>query len=403
MLTNEEQRVAVYTADGTPTLPATVRPDTPLDAINLNWTERDLPERERTKHVHRLHPYLGKYIPQLVEIFVRKYFRAGQTILDPFCGSGTRLVQANELGINTIGCDISAFNVLLCQVKTAHYDLARLRADVLDIIEKVQSVPVAQQATLWDAPAPFVETDNPYLHQWYAPRARTELLTYAHLIETGAYLYKDVLRIILSRAARSARLTTHFDLDFPKQPQTEPYHCYKHARVCSPTTDTLKFLKRYSLDTLARITEYAHLKTEAHIRTYHSDSRHITYPPLDGVITSPPYVGLIDYHAQHAYAYNLLNLSDQHSAEIGAAANGASQRAQQTYIADIVAVFRQAYAALIPGGRMVVVAADKANLYPTIAQQVGVEVEAVLQRHVNRRTGRRSGEFYESVFIWRKR
>ena len=31
----------------------------------LSWSESDLPERERTKHVHRLHPYLGKYPPQL--------------------------------------------------------------------------------------------------------------------------------------------------------------------------------------------------------------------------------------------------------------------------------------------------------------------------------------------------
>ena len=36
--------------------------------LDLSWSERDLPERERTKHVHRLHPYLGKFIPQLVEV-----------------------------------------------------------------------------------------------------------------------------------------------------------------------------------------------------------------------------------------------------------------------------------------------------------------------------------------------
>ena len=34
--------------------------------LDLSWSERDLPERERTKHVHRLHPYLGKFVPQLV-------------------------------------------------------------------------------------------------------------------------------------------------------------------------------------------------------------------------------------------------------------------------------------------------------------------------------------------------
>ena len=109
-LTNEEQRVVLYASSEEPTIPSHVTPDTPLTALNLNWREHDLPERERTKHVHRLHPYLGKFIPQLVEIFLRKYFNPGQTVLDPFSGSGTTLVQANELGVNAIGYDISAFN-----------------------------------------------------------------------------------------------------------------------------------------------------------------------------------------------------------------------------------------------------------------------------------------------------
>ena len=43
--------------------------DTPIEGLNLNWTERDLPQSVRTKHVHALHPYLGKFVPQLVEIF----------------------------------------------------------------------------------------------------------------------------------------------------------------------------------------------------------------------------------------------------------------------------------------------------------------------------------------------
>lgn len=119
LCTSEERRVAAYDCVDPPTLPAAVNGDTPLDQLCLNWTEKQLPERERTKHVHRLHPYLGKYIPQLVEVFLRKYVSAGDTVLDPFCGSGTTLVQANELGVNSIGCDISAFNVLLCKVKTA--------------------------------------------------------------------------------------------------------------------------------------------------------------------------------------------------------------------------------------------------------------------------------------------
>jgi hypothetical protein len=50
--------------------------------LELSWSERELPERERTKHVHRLHPYLGKFIPQLVEVLLARYFRQGQHVLD---------------------------------------------------------------------------------------------------------------------------------------------------------------------------------------------------------------------------------------------------------------------------------------------------------------------------------
>ncbi|CAA9890748.1 hypothetical protein METHB2_280030 [Candidatus Methylobacter favarea] len=51
---------------------------------------------------------------------------------------------------------------------------------------------------------------------------------------------------------------------------------------------------------------------------------------------------------------------------------------------------------------MIIIAGDRQNLYPDIAKICKVEEEAVIQRRVNRRTGRRAGEFYESIFIWKK-
>lgn len=406
LLTNEERRVSVYRPTEKPTKPEAVTPETPLEDLNLNWREAELPERERTKHVHRLHPYLGKFIPQLVEIFLRKYFKPGQVVLDPFCGSGTTLVQANELGINSIGYDVSAFNVLLCRAKTAKYDLEKTEREILDILNRTE-IEIRKnfsdrQMTLWEdkKPALSVETKDEYLLTWYAPRALAELLIYRHLIDD--YEYQDLLKVILSRSARSARLTTHSDLDFPKKPQTEPYWCYKHSRICQPTNEALKFLNRYSYDTISRIVKFAMIRTNASVEIFHADSRKTDFPPIHGVITSPPYVGLIDYHEQHAYAYHLLGLEDKRENEIGPAAEGTSQKAKQKYQEDIAEVFRRAGKSLLPGGRVIVVAADTANLYDSIAKLAGFQVENVINRHVNRRTGRRSSEFFESVFIWRK-
>lgn len=407
MLAKEGKRGAKLVRIDKPTLASEITPDTPLDKLNLNWHEKDLPERERTKHVHRLHPYLGKFIPQLVEIFLRKYLLPGQTVIDPFCGSGTTLVQANELGINAIGYDVSAFNVLLCRVKTAKYNLAETRKEILDILKKVRLITHENdhQLDLWTfEPNGLVvpQTDNQYLQRWFAPQALYELLTYRLLIDTEGYKYQDLLKIILSRSARSARLTTHFDLDFPKHPQTTPYWCYKHARECYPNTEALKFLERYSFDTLRRLEEFSTLRTNAFVDVHHANSLKVVFPPAHSVITSPPYVGLIDYHEQHAYAYHLLGLDDKRNEEIGPAVNGSSEKAREKYQKDIAEVFRRLVNAMPKGGHLIIVAADRANLYSEMANIIGVDVEGVVQRHVNRRTGRRSSEFYESVFVWRK-
>lgn len=407
LLTSEEKEVKIYSSTDQPTNPIEVTHNTPLESLNFNWSEKELPEKERTKHVHRLHPYLGKFIPQLVEILLRKYFELGQTVLDPFCGSGTTLVQANELGINAVGYDVSAFNVLLCRAKVKKYSIDKARREVLGILDKLRSTIQANscQPGLWEIRSPLSplpETDDRYLQEWFAPQALRELLTYHSFIESGGYEYGDLLKVILSRSARSARLTTHYDLDFPTQPQTEPYWCYKHSRKCYPTAEAFKFLKRYSLDTLRRIEEFSFKRTNSVVKIRHADSRRASFPPIHGIITSPPYIGLIDYHEQHAYAYHLLGLQDKRVAEIGAAANGSSKKAQEQYQKDVARVFKRATDSMPQGGWAIVVAHDRTNLYDGIARLSGMEVEAVLERHVNRRTGRRSSEFRESIFVWRK-
>ena len=372
---------------------ASVTPDTRLELLNLNWRERDLPEHERTKHVHRLHPYLGKFVPQLVEIFLRKY--APSTVLDPFSGCGTTLVEANSLGINAVGCDISEFNILLTQVKTAKYDLELLRREILDIVERVG---VALQPGLFR----FADENcqSSFLQDWFHPAALQELLCYRSLIPQ--YHYQNVLKVILSRSARSCRLTTHSDLDFPKYPQKEPYDCRKHQRVCQPTESAFKFLSRYSHDTITRVEKFVALRTDATVQVLSEDSRTAHFPEHDAVVTSPPYVGLIDYHRQHQYAYELLGLNCRADQEIGPASKGSSQKAVKAYVEGMTTAFGNVQKYLRPDGVIVVVVHDRRNLYEEIGANLGMTTEFRFSRHVNRRTGRRSGAFFEDVIIWRK-
>jgi hypothetical protein len=359
--------------------------------LELSWSEDELPQVERTKHVHSLHPYLGKFVPQLVEVFLDRYFSPGACIYDPFVGSGTTLVEANVFGADAIGCDISAFNCLLTRVKTAQYPLGELelllRGTLEDARRRVDTQP--SDAT-------------PSLSRWYAPRALTELLAYRAAIQELASPYDDVARVILSRAARSARLTTHFDLDFPRAPVVGPYWCLKHKRECRPVEEAWKFLVRYTTDTVRRLREFAAVRRARDVAVLHADSRDIRLPANPtGVITSPPYPGLIDYHEQHRYAYELLGLIDRRDEEIGAASLGRSRSALRAHVDAMSAVFDNTASQLAPDAWVLIVVNDSQSLYPEILENASLVLEERITRHVNRRTGRRAGEFFEDVLVCR--
>ncbi len=357
--------------------------------LELSWSEDELPQVERTKHVHSLHPYLGKFIPQLVEVFLRRYFSPGDVVYDPFVGSGTTLVESNVFGCEAIGVDISGFNCLLCQVKTSVYPLMELEVSLAEALE---------EARRW-APLPR-EDVTVWLRDWYSDRALEELLAYREAVRAHGGDSKKVAYTILSRAARSARMTTHYDLDFPRQPIRGPYYCLKHKRTCRPVEEAGKFLQRYTRDAIRRLREFSAIRSEQAVTVLHDDARTVELSQeASGIITSPPYPGLIDYHEQHRYAYELLGLQDRRTGELGRAERGTGRSAIEEYVDGMVAVFQNARRFLPAGAPVVIVVNDSRDLYPRILKRASFMLEERLTRHVNRRTGRRAGEFFEDVLV----
>jgi hypothetical protein len=311
-------------------------------------------------------------------------------VLDPFAGSGTTLVQALESGFDATGVEIAAFNCLLMRVKTARYNLFVLERELRDAYARLERFR-----------GPAVEPERDYLREWYAPAAVAELLFFRSLIQD--YEHADVLRVILSRAARSARRARHFDLEAPRQPQLEEYWCHKHRRTCRPVESARQFLRRYTLDSLGRIKEFSRVRARrCAAYVHHDDARSVGYDRrYDGILTSPPYPGLIDYHDQHRYAYELLGLEDRRERELGAAAAGRTRAALAAYTDGVVQSLARARETLKPAAPVIVVVNDRRDLYPAILERAGLVLDQRLRRHVNRRTGRRAGEFFEDVLVAR--
>lgn len=435
---------------------------------DLNWqlSFDNYREAETTKHVHRLHPYKGKFIPQLVEYFLDShtdfykkdiYFKPGDIILDPFCGSGTTLVQANELGMNCIGIDISRFNAMIANVKVRDYDIVYLERlcsritvklteyeqktnvnlfenELLTELYKYNSIYFpspefkkqvynktidenlyAKEKAIDFLPAYFniaqkygisttkITTDS-FIEKWYFETARNEIYYVNDLINMIDDIdLKQALQIILSRTIRSCRATTHSDLATLQDPVYTTYYCTKHKKICKPLFSILKWWTTYSNDTIARLREFQKLKTATTQFCIDGDStetdignniekhnsvfaEYYKNEKIKGIFSSPPYVGLIDYHEQHAYAYELFGFERKDNFEIGSMSLGSGIAARRQYTDDISKVLINAKKYLCENYEVFLVANDKFNLYPEIAKKASMTIKDTFLRPVLNRS-----------------
>ena len=120
---------------------------------------------------------------------------------------------------------------------------------------------------------------------------------------------------------------------------------------------------------------------------------------IDGIFSSPPYVGLIDYHEQHAYAYHLLGFSRNDENEIGPLYKGQGLQARKSYVEGISAVLKNCLRFLKKDANILLVANDKYNLYPEIAKRAHLNIVNTYKRPVlNRVEKDRANAYSEIIF-----
>jgi hypothetical protein len=437
-----------------------------------------LREKDTTKHVHRLHPYKGKFIPQLVEYFIdghtddykkETFFSPGDSILDPFCGSGTTLVQANETGMHAIGIDVSTFNSVISNAKISKvnvFDLASATKEIADVLSEFDST---SKISIFDKnlreeiykfnsihfPSPdfrykvtrgmideekyasekekeFLPVYEEYLKKydikvkqkkqvtfldkWFIQSVREEIDIVTNSINgIQDETIRNILTILLSRTVRSCRATTHSDLATLKEPRFTTYYCVKHKKICKPIFSIKNKWSLYSKDTLKRFETFKKFRTDTKQYCLTGDSRNIDIitalkkespglanliekQKIAGIFSSPPYVGLIDYHEQHRYSYDLFGFERNDELEIGPLSKGGSKKAREEYVDGISDVLKNCIRFLKDDFNIFLVANDKFNLYPVIAENAGCAIVNKYKRPVLNRTERDTGAYSEIIF-----
>jgi len=102
--------------------------------VDESWDFRT----ENTKgFTHCFHNYPAMMIPQVANRLISKYGSNAGLLFDPYCGTGTSLVEANLKNINAVGTDLNPLARLIAKAKTTLIDKQHLDLLLKDFNDKI--------------------------------------------------------------------------------------------------------------------------------------------------------------------------------------------------------------------------------------------------------------------------
>ncbi len=382
--------------------------------------------------------YPTRYIPAVPRFAIRAYSQQGDTVLDPFCGSGTTAIEAMRLGRNALSLDIDPFARLLIRVKTAVYrkeDLALLDR----VVRQMEALDPGSTDASW-------RPDLPNLEKWFCETSVRELAFFKEAIDRLAaenqrvrdYLYV-VLAGILRRCSNAEEVSPkpYISTRYPKTPAVPSQLFYK-----------TEALYREAITAFSReVSPYGCTSTLLESR----DARQIDAGrPVDLAVTSPPYINAYDYVRSLRFEDLWLGLTSYRELQssrgsyIGTESPGAlhpecpradrsellaplaeqiarvddrRSRIVRTYFEDMAVNMEAVRQSLRPGGRYVIITGDssiRGQTIPTsgilreMAEQNGYVRElsfryVIRDRYLHLPRGGRGGIIhYDDVLVLRK-
>jgi tRNA G10 N-methylase Trm11 len=240
-------------------------------------------QKNRTRSVnqyltHWIYPYKGKFHPQMIRALLNIIgLKQGDTVLDPFIGSGTTAVEAQLLGINCVGIDISPLCVLQSKVKT-------------------ESIDVLPQIIEWKEE--MTKRIRPFLFNLEGKTIDSTIDSISD--EKVKNFYRMAKLVAISDNARRGK---DFSNAFRKNLEL----------MIASVRDYVEIVKKLKLE-LGKVD----------IKTGDARDLALDNESVDGIVTSPPYSIALDYVTNDAHALKELgyNLSEIREEFIGVRGKG---------------------------------------------------------------------------------
>jgi hypothetical protein len=277
----------------------------------MNIFQKIYPLKENNYLTHSLNSYPQRSVPQIFRELIKKYSQVNETVLDPFVGSGTSLLESNYLKRDAIGLDVNPFACLSAKVKTNAFDINELKS-VKEKLVKDSFFNLKRDGTLKDFTERIFPEIPDFLNNdfWFSANSLTALAVLRHLIKkTENKQIQDFFWVAFSSILQEVSNATS---------------CYKLTRA--KNAKRLPLLKiaykfKEKVDEMALLLEnYDYCKNSNPIYVFQQDSRLINLENIDLVIMNVPKFNTDFMRCFKIYYWwlNLGNINDVNENFIGA-------------------------------------------------------------------------------------
>jgi len=249
--------------------------------IDETWEYADA---DTQYHVHGLHPYPARMIPQIANRLIRENSTKGDTVLDPFCGSGSVLVEALILGRNAVGIDINPLAVLISRAKTTSINPTRFCSVSNEILKSIRQQMFLNRENKYE-PGVFYFKN---IYHWFKKEVIKDLSIIKECIDK--LKNQDMAIYNLLRVCFSLTAYKSSNIAFSDNPYFIRAKTGKALEKHSP--NTLEIFEKNLLNYQCRIEEFYNACTkDVSCKIHHKDSRSMPLKDnsVDLVVTSPPY------------------------------------------------------------------------------------------------------------------
>lgn len=178
-----------------------------------DWDFRTANTKEFT---HCFHAYPARMVPQLARTLLQQYGVKDGWLLDPYCGSGTSLVEASLFGMNALGCDVNPLARLIATAKTSTLSLQSLNLSIKDFSDRLSEI---EYSGLMPDAEPIRFPNQDY---WFAPEVTHKLaLLHKHIGEIEDEAIANFFRVAFAETVRECSYTRNSEFKLFRMPMAQ--------------------------------------------------------------------------------------------------------------------------------------------------------------------------------------